>query len=178
MFKTFEKPLSSATTGSDAYDSPRAEVMNQIQLLMATASADKRLDCGGYLRRISESAQRIADTPAIQMKVLHELPHHLEMDAPRLIALGFFAGEAIVNALRHAHPSGVAGEVRLRCRRFGDDVLLSVEDDGVGLPVGFNPAKDGGLGYQVMRDLAARLNARVSHQSTVLGLRVEILFAL
>lgn len=178
MFKTFEKSSDAAMAARGVNDDPRGEVVNQLQLSMATANADERQDCATHLRRISEAAQRLTDASGANMSVLVDLPNNLEIDAPRMTALGFFVGEAILNALRHAHPSGVAGEVRLCCRRFGGDVLVSIEDDGVGLPVGFDPGKDGGLGYGIMRELAERLKARVSHQSTALGLRVEILFAL
>ena len=86
--------------------------------------------------------------------------------------------EAIINALKHAHPAGVRGEITVSCRKIGRECMLVIEDDGVGLPDGFNPATDGGLGFRTMRQLAQQLKARLNHQSTPLGLRTEVLFAL
>ena len=45
--------------------------------------------------------------------------------------------------LEHAHPSGVGLVVDLWCRRDrGKNLLLDLTDDGVGLPVGFDPWRE------------------------------------
>ncbi|MEZ4416836.1 MAG: GAF domain-containing sensor histidine kinase [Gemmatimonadota bacterium] len=70
-------------------------------------------------------------------------------------ALFRVAQEAVSNALRHARPSRV--EVRLG--RSGDDVFLSVLDDGTGMPEGLaercRDPEQGGHGLRNMRERLA-----------------------
>lgn len=53
-----------------------------------------------------------------------------------------------------------------------DDGTMAVEicDDGVGLPEGFDPLKDGGLGFDLIRSLAHTIGATLHIESSELGL--------
>jgi two-component sensor histidine kinase len=44
-----------------------------------------------------------------------------------------------------------------------------VSDDGVGLPEGFDPAKDGGIGFQIIRTLTAEIDGLLDVSSDNLG---------
>lgn len=155
----------------------RVDAVSQLHRLLASSPDPQSIDSAEYLRRIGDAAERIgaSGTP---ITLRYDLADNLPMDPRRLVALGMLTSEAIINALKHAHPSGVAGEISVAFRRIGGDYVLVVEDDGVGLPDGFNPATDGGLGFKTMRQLALQLKARLDHQSTPLGLRTEVFFAL
>ncbi|MBK8209504.1 MAG: ATP-binding protein [Rhodospirillales bacterium] len=85
--------------------------------------------------------------------------------------------EIIINAIKHAHPSGVTGRLTVRCvRRTDGQLVIEVKDDGVGLPEGFDPASDGGLGLRLVQLLSRQLNATCRFDSTALGLdfRLEV----
>jgi two-component sensor histidine kinase len=53
-------------------------------------------------------------------------------------------------------------------------LILTVFDDGVGLPEGFDPAVDGGLGMRVVRSLAEQMGASLDFASNPLGLAVTV----
>jgi hypothetical protein len=64
--------------------------------------------------------------------------------------------EILTNALKYAHPAGVPVRLVVTCESDAQGTLLvSVSDDGVGLPEGFNPMKDGGIGFQVRLGLGS-----------------------
>lgn len=155
----------------------RVDAVSQLHRLLAAVPDAKAVDTGEYLRRIGDAAERFgASGTPITMR--YDLATNVPMDPRRLVALGMLTSEAIINALKHAHPSGVAGDILVSFRKIGGEYMLVIEDDGVGLPENFNPERDGGLGFRTMRQLALQLEARMSHQSTPLGLRTEVLFAL
>ena len=133
-------------------------------------------DSGEYLRRVGNASMKMCDGTPIRLH--YDLADNLMLDPQRMMALGLLTSEAIINALKHAHPTGVAGEIRVSFRQFGNDAMLVIEDDGVGLPEDFDTATDGNLGFMSLRQLAHQLKARLNHQSTPLGLRTEVLFAL
>jgi two-component sensor histidine kinase len=89
--------------------------------------------------------------------------------------LGLIVTELVTNAVKYAHPAGAAGRIDVSCRSpRGGDLILTVLDDGVGLPEGFNPAVDGGLGMRVVRSLAEQMGAALDFASSPLGLAVTV----
>ena len=82
--------------------------------------------------------------------------------------------EAIVNALHHAHPTGLVGQLSISCRRDGRFVLVLIGDDGVGLPEGFRPERDAGAGMRSMSEAARAIGAKLAFNSGPLGLTVRL----
>ena len=63
------------------------------------------------------------------------------LDVNTAIPLGLIINELISNALEHAFPDGRVGEIRVRLIALDPGRFeLVVEDDGVGLPPGFDVA--------------------------------------
>jgi two-component sensor histidine kinase len=155
----------------------RIDAVSQLHCMLSAAPQTRTIDSAEYLRRVVDATSRLgADGGAI--RVFYDLAEDLPLDAKRMTALGLLASEAVTNSMKHAHPTGVAGEIRVSFRTLSADCVLTIEDDGIGLPDGFNARTGGGLGFRTMRLLAEELDARLTHRSTPLGLRTEVLFAL
>ena len=93
----------------------------------------------------------------------------------QVAAIALIVSEAVTNAIKHAHPTGVAGIIEVHCHQAaGPAIVIDVIDDGVGLPEGFDPDADGGHGFEVMRGLSRQLGARIRFTSSSLGLRVGL----
>ncbi len=92
------------------------------------------------------------------------------------IPLGLVANELIINALKHAFPSG-NGRISLRLCRSGDKLSLRVEDNGIGkkAPVG-NAVTGQGLGSAIMDSLVRQLGGSLAFgRSEDGGTRAELL---
>lgn len=65
--------------------------------------------------------------------------------------------EILQNALEHGFRQGDTGTVEVSAVRGGTAkearLLVTVQDDGVGLPEGFDPHRSGNLGLQIVRTL-------------------------
>ncbi|WP_372785049.1 sensor histidine kinase [Phenylobacterium sp.] len=89
--------------------------------------------------------------------------------------LGLIVTELVTNSVKYAHPAGAAGRIDVSCRRpRAGDLILTVSDDGVGLPEGFDSTVDGGLGMRVVRSLAEQMGAVLDFDSSSLGLVVTV----
>jgi two-component sensor histidine kinase len=88
--------------------------------------------------------------------------------------VALIVSELVTNALKYAHPTGVAGRIRVSCRSVGGGLVVEVTDDGVGLSEDFNPLSDGGLGFRVVRGLARQLGADLVYESGDIGLTVRL----
>ena len=83
--------------------------------------------------------------------------------------------EAVANAIKYAHPTSVPGKIAVDCERDATGgLVVTVMDDGVGLPENFDPACDGNTGFRVMRALSERLGGSLAWKSTPLGLRMRL----
>jgi two-component sensor histidine kinase len=83
--------------------------------------------------------------------------------------------EVFINAMKYAHPTGVPLAMRIDCAPSADGrLILTISDDGVGLPEGFDPVKEGGLGFRVIRSLASEIGATLEITSTSLGLSFRL----
>jgi two-component sensor histidine kinase len=60
--------------------------------------------------------------------------------------------EVLQNAVEHGFREG-PGALVVSVRRWGERLLVRVDDDGVGLPVGFDPAASTSLGLSIVRTL-------------------------
>ena len=88
--------------------------------------------------------------------------------------LTLIVNELILNALKYAHPAGVPLRLSVACDNKKGALVLTIDDDGVGLPEGFDPTRDGDLGFRVLRTLCAELHANLDVQSSSLGTSFEI----
>ncbi len=100
----------------------------------------------------------------------------VDLSINQAIPCGLIVNEAVTNALKHAFPGG-SGEVRISMKRVGDSMEVTIADDGVGLPESFDPSVDGGLGMDLMLNLAAQLEGEVTIDGSD-GVRVALRFPL
>src|SRR3954447_1187293 len=86
--------------------------------------------------------------------------------------------ELLQNAAEHAFGDGEPGTIELGAERDGDDLVVRVRDDGLGLPEGFDPATSDGLGLQIVRTLVTgELGGELSMGPAVDGRGTEVVLA-
>lgn len=84
--------------------------------------------------------------------------------------VGLLINEILVNALKHAHPTGLPVQIDIRCERRADGrMTLTIGDDGVGLPED-QALNAEGVGFHLIRALVKSLNAELRIESDSLGL--------
>ena len=87
---------------------------------------------------------------------------NIQLDINRAIPCGLIINELITNALKHAFPEDREGEILVRMRPSdGDKYELTVKDNGVGLPEGFDIRQKGTLGFQIVSDLVKQLDGSI-----------------
>jgi two-component sensor histidine kinase len=83
--------------------------------------------------------------------------------------------EILTNAMKYAHPANVPVRMTVQCESRSDGMLtISVADDGIGLPEGFDAKKDGGIGFQIIRALSQEMEATLDIRSDNLGVTFEL----
>lgn len=153
----------------------RIQTVGRLHRLLAQAEGGEALELGEYLHDIAATAvgsMSMSGAMVLERGRISPCKAH-----PReALLIGFIVGELVTNSVKYAHPSGVSGRIQFSCEpRPEGAVLIVVADDGVGLPDGFNPRRDGGLGMRTVRGLADQLGATLTFDSNGVGLTARLL---
>jgi two-component sensor histidine kinase len=90
------------------------------------------------------------DTDQIRMEVSHAIP------------VGLILNEAVTNAIKYAFP-GRQGTVRVTLKKDASDIIvLTVSDNGIGLPATYDITKQRSLGLQMIRVLSRQLSGTMN----------------
>ncbi len=90
------------------------------------------------------------------------------------VSMGLIVTELVINAIKHAFPHQTAGgKVTVSFAADEGAWLLSVQDNGTGMPVGKKRGKPG-LGTGIVEALAKQLEAKVTVFDSDPGTRVEV----
>jgi two-component sensor histidine kinase len=98
----------------------------------------------------------------------------IEIDPDRAVAIGIIVNELVMNAVKYAYPDS-AGPIHVELKEHGDDLLLSIADDGVGLNVKTDP-RSTGMGQRIVSAMASKLEACVERDPDHTGTRVLVRF--
>jgi PAS domain S-box-containing protein len=92
--------------------------------------------------------------------------HGVALPINTAIPSGLIVNELVSNALKHAFPAGRKGKIRLELKPADDrNLILSVTDDGIGLPEGLDIRRnDGSLGLQLVAMLSKQLRGTLDVQ--------------
>jgi two-component sensor histidine kinase len=74
------------------------------------------------------------------------------LPAQQATSCALIVNELIQNAVEHGYEHKQEGQILVRLVQSEDSMSIEIEDDGEGLPKGFDPAQ-GGLGLQIIRTL-------------------------
>ncbi len=161
-------------------DETRAAIESTVQRVHAMALVHERLYKMEDLSRISlseylcdlfggilESSSKQPGQVTFDMNV-EEIPLTLD----KAIPFGLLANELISNSLKHGFPDGRTGKVAISIARDNGCVQMTVQDDGIGLPVDFGGREQRSMGLILASSLAMQLGGSLEFSSSG-GCRVQ-----
>ena len=131
-----------------------------------------RVEFGDSLRALCDSfLYGIQDQPKISL----EVSRPCVIPAKQATPLALIANELITNALKHAFAPGQPRSITIHCTIQPDGALvLTVADDGRGLPSGFDVGTHGGFGLRLVQTLTRQVGGQFCIQQRDAGTTAEI----
>jgi len=123
-----------------------------------------RMPSRAYFEQLTSEVMRSCSPPQGGIRLLREMDE-MSLDLDAIMPCGLLANEMLTNALKHGYAAGGPGVVRFSLRREGTRVRMSVVDDGVGLPDGFDHTKGSGFGLRIIHALVEQLCGSLSVRS-------------
>ena len=135
----------------------------------------ENIDLVSYLREVIDDLA----TAVAPCKVQLEAPEEIQFAADRAILIALVINELVLNAGKHAYPNSSGGSISVRVVRTEKGlVLISVRDEGVGLPAGFDPLTSKRLGSRLVNALAKQLGAELTQPVSAIGTNFALLIPL
>ncbi|MDP3493466.1 MAG: sensor histidine kinase [Hyphomonadaceae bacterium] len=156
---------------ADALNAAATRVLSiaQIHDALQESGGKDVIDLGGALLAMCRSLHTMAGGPRTVALVVNVEPIRapVALAQPLLLAVN----ELVVNALRHAFPDGRPGAIEIKANIIGDELVVVVADDGVGMPV--NSDEPRGFGSKLIKMMTAKIDATLVLDATQ-GVRFTI----
>src|SRR5919197_1588913 len=150
----------------------RVAAVAQVHRRLYTSQDLKSVLLNQYLDALLEDLRRSAEGNRMSRLTLKAEP--VEIDPDRAVAIGIIVNELVMNAVKYAYPDG-AGPIHVELKREGEDLMVSIADNGVGLNAKADP-RSTGMGQRIVSAMAAKLDASAErdpdHEGTRIVLRV------
>jgi PAS domain S-box-containing protein len=135
-----------------------------------------QIDFSTYIHAFVQDLWRSYATATGGRLSVHVEADPIELPIESALPCGMIVCELLTNSIKYAFPGERRGEIRVVITTTDGRVGLAVNDDGIGLPTGFDPAQSSTFGWQLIRNLAAQLGAELKISSGP-GARVCLDFA-
>ena len=126
----------------------------------------KTINFGAFLSELCADLQGSASHCSLEV----DTPS-LQVTTDRAIPLALVVNELVTNAFKYAYPAeGTGGRVSVAVvLHDSGDIVITVRDEGVGLPDGFSVAGGTNLGMILIGSLLAQLSGRIEVQNNSPG---------
>ncbi|SIQ49047.1 Two-component sensor histidine kinase, contains HisKA and HATPase domains [Alkalispirochaeta americana] len=149
----------------------RLHVMASVHEMACGAEDVSAIEMEEYLTRVAASCGAFRQGVALDIRV-----RGVFLPLGDALPCGLIAHELVENAFRYAFPGKRSGQVSLEMYRRNGNCVLSVRDDGVGIPPEKAPSfPREGLGFALVNVLAEQLGA-VLQRETDQGVAVTVSF--
>jgi two-component sensor histidine kinase len=128
-----------------------------------------------YLREVINDLE----TSVAPCKVQLEAPEEIQFAADRAILVALVVNELVLNASKYAYPTSNGGMIWVRIVQTDKNLAsVSVRDEGMGLPAGFDPTTSKRLGSRLINALAKQLKAELTRPFSAIGINFTLLIPL
>jgi two-component sensor histidine kinase len=143
---------------------------------LAYNADSETIDLVEYLRQIIGDLQPTVAPCEIEF----DAPEAIQFPADRAILVGLIINELVSNAGKYAYPDGQGGTIWVAVTPQSDrqSIVVSIRDEGVGLPVGFDPTTSKRLGARLVNALAKQLGGGLTRATSAIGANFTLLVPL
>ena len=145
----------------------RVNAVGRAYELLAYTADYENIDLIEYLRQIINDLE-----PTVApCKIQFDAPEAIRFAADRAILIGLIITELVSNAGKYAYPNRAGGLISVQASLQTDKeaIAISVRDEGVGFPPGFDPAASKRLGTRLVNALSKQLGGELTRPLVPIG---------
>lgn len=141
----------------------RVEGMGALYEMLTGESQGGNIEVRPYIDSLVETITPLfSNAPDI---TIEKQVDDFSLDAKRMFALGIIVNELLTNAMKYAFAGKDQGLIRLNITAYDESVILTLRDDGNGLPCDFELQQSSGLGLSLITMLLEQFGGTLSMRS-------------
>ena len=153
-------------TAQLAEASSRVSAVGRAYERLAYDADVENIDLSAHLQAVCADAITVSSN----CKLHFDGAQGIWLNADRAISLALIVNELVTNAVKYAFLNRHEGHIYVRLvRPNANEALVSVRDDGIGLPSDFDLSTSKGLGMRIVTALAKQLGADITRTPQVDG---------
>jgi PAS domain S-box-containing protein len=123
------------------------------------SSSLSQIDFGAYLESLTRDLHATFDLHgSVRLNLKLE---SLTLPIETAVPCGLIVNEMVTNAFKHAFPGKQGGNIAVHLYQQAGEIVISVSDDGVGIPPEIDVARLNSLGMKLIYLLANQVNGRI-----------------
>lgn len=138
----------------------RAKSMALIHERLYQSTDLKRIDFGDYIRTLCMDLYRTYVSNPEQIK-LHLNLKPVPVDINTAIPCGLIINELVSNTMKHAFPEDKMGDINIEFHSKDKNLILSVQDNGVGFPQDIDFKNTESLGLSIVNSLVGQIDGEI-----------------
>ena len=139
----------------------RVDVVARLHQHLYAAGNHNRVSLGSYLRDFAqETVRAFSDGDSVDI-TFNELAN-IDIEMDRAVSLALIVGELLTNALKYAFTGTSGNCIELTISSTETEISISISDNGVGVPTGFEIAASLGFGMKIVTGLLKQLSGNLS----------------
>lgn len=139
----------------------RVKAMALIHQLLYERNDFSQVDLSGYLRRLCALFQEGYRGNRANFSLRVDAPGEVYLNLQSAVPCGLLVNELVTNAVKHAFPDQRVGHIDVGLVTIDDQhCMITVADDGIGLPEDVTPGVTRSLGMQLIPLLSEQANGR------------------
>jgi two-component sensor histidine kinase len=155
----------------------RVDTIARLHLALATNSGHDLVSLDHLVLEICSNLRSLSSSASIVLSM--DCVSGQQVNPAQALPIGLIAAEMMTNAIKYAHPTGIPVRMKVSTGTTGDgSIFVEVEDDGIGLPEGFDSSRDGGLGFRVMRSLAEQIGGNLQITQDGIGTCCQLIVSM
>ena len=152
----------------------RANSMALIHERLYGFSDLKNINFGEYTKSLTQDLFKnyAVDMGNIKLDIAVD---DIQLDVDTAVPLGLVLNELVSNCLKYAFPANKKGTLKIIFKKENDNFMLTVKDDGVGIPADIDVKKTDTLGLTLIRSLVEQIEGNLTINNAH-GTEVNIMF--
>ncbi len=151
----------------------RIDSINEVHQQLYQSENITHIQMKPYVNTLVKTIEETYKTPNIHVE--NQINDHITIKADTSLSIGLIINEFLTNSFKYGFSPSEHGTIRISLNENKKNLVLSLSDNGKGLPTGFDLETTTSFGMRIIKLLAEQIKGSFSLMGTK-GVQIEIMF--
>jgi PAS domain S-box-containing protein len=139
----------------------RIKAMAEIHEILYSSNVADKIDMKKYVENLVRNLIISYKVDSDRIEIAQKI-EDIELSITEVMHYGLILNELISNALKYAFPNNGSGKIEISCKRNENkEIVLVVQDNGIGFPENYNFKNQNTMGMRIVRTSTKQINGKL-----------------